>query len=44
MSSTSRTKAKKDQFVCNFKENAGSVVGNESFQTKGRAQNNADTA
>jgi uncharacterized protein YjbJ (UPF0337 family) len=39
MSAPSKTDAKKDQFVGNVKENAGSLVGNESLEAKGKAQN-----
>lgn len=38
MSSPSKTDAKKDQFVGNVKETAGHAVGNESLESKGKAQ------
>lgn len=38
MDSPSRTDAKKDQFVGNIKETVGHAVGNESLETRGKAQ------
>jgi uncharacterized protein YjbJ (UPF0337 family) len=34
----SKTEAKKDQFVGDVKETAGSAVGNESLESKGKTQ------